>query len=111
MTQIGQFTRVKSGYAGHLRTLSLDIELVLVPADVSEVESAPDYRIHVDSDDGLEVGAGWKRTSERAGDYVSLLLDDPAFPQPIHANLFRASDAPDAWALQWTRLSRSGGKA
>jgi uncharacterized protein (DUF736 family) len=82
MTQIGQFTRTTSGYAGHVRTLSFDLELVLVPVEANEVENAPDYRIHVGADDGVEVGAGWKRTGERTGDYVSLLLDDPTFFPP-----------------------------
>ena len=45
-----------------------------------------------DDGDGPEVGAGWKRTGEKAGDYVSLLLDDPALTQPIRANLFQSDD-------------------
>ena len=52
MAQIGQFTRSKSGYSGHIRTLSLDTELVLVPADHSDSENAPDYRIHLGDADG-----------------------------------------------------------
>ena len=41
---------------------------------------------------GPEVGAGWKRNGEKAGDYVSLHLDDPSLRQPIRANLFQADD-------------------
>jgi len=108
MTQIGTFKRTKTGYAGHLKTLSLDTELSLVPADPGEGENHPDYRIHRGSDDaGPEVGAGWKRTGEKAGDYVSLLIDDPSFAQPIRANLFQ-SGRDGAFHLLWNRPSRSG---
>ncbi|MEI3853607.1 MULTISPECIES: DUF736 family protein [unclassified Ensifer] len=63
MPQIGQFSRTKSGYAGTLRTLSLNVELVLEHAESSDAENAPDFRIHL-GEDGPEIGAGWKRTGE-----------------------------------------------
>jgi uncharacterized protein (DUF736 family) len=103
MTHIGNFKRTKSGYAGRIHTLTLDAELVLNPADHSDAENAPDYRIHRENADGPEVGAGWKRVGEKAGDYVSLLLDDPTLPQPIRANLFQSGDEKSAWSLHWTR--------
>ncbi|MDW9658528.1 DUF736 family protein [Sinorhizobium meliloti] len=103
MTQIGQFTRTENGYSGTLRTLSLDAELVLTPAEPSDAENAPDYRIHLGDDEGPEVGAGWKRTGEKAGDYVSLQIDDPALASPIRANLFQSSDEKTAWGLYWNR--------
>ena len=108
MPQIGQFTRTKSGYSGRIRTLSLDAEIVLVPAEHSDAENAPDYRVHLGDDDGPEVGAGWKRTGEKAGDYVSLLIDDPAFAQPIRANLFQSGDDKSAWGLHWNRPPKRG---
>ncbi len=106
MTQIGQFARDKSGYSGRIQTLSLDAALILLPADHSDAENAPDYRVHLGGEDGPEIGAGWKRTGERAGDYVALLLDDPALARPIRANLFRSGDDPSAWGLNWNRPPR-----
>ncbi|MEQ1516122.1 MAG: DUF736 domain-containing protein [Usitatibacteraceae bacterium] len=103
MTQIGQFTRSKTGYSGQLRTLSLDLTLTLSLSDVSEAENAPDYRIHLGDEDGPEVGAGWKRTGEKAGDYVAVQLDDPIFTQPLRANLFQSLDDKSAWGLYWNR--------
>ena len=104
MAQIGQFTRTPSGYFGQLRTLSLDLELTFVPIDDVESENAPAYRIRLGDEDGPEVGAGWKHSGERAGPFVSVLLDDPALPHPIRANLFRDDDAGSSWSLHWTRL-------
>lgn len=106
MAQIGHFTRTESGYSGCIRTLSLDAELTLVPAEPSDAENAPDYRIHVGDDDGPEVGAGWKRVGEKAGDYVSPVIDDPVLPQPIRANLFRSDTAGSTWSLHWNRPSK-----
>jgi uncharacterized protein (DUF736 family) len=108
MAQIGQFTRTKSGYSGRIRTLTLDIELAIVPAEHSDVENAPDYRVYIGDDDGPEVGAGWKRTGERAGEYVALQLDDLSFRQPIRVNLFQAGDDKTSWGLHWNRPQKRG---
>jgi soluble lytic murein transglycosylase-like protein len=81
MPQIGQFTRQDTGFAGQLATFTIFRDVVIVPAEPSDAENAPDYRVHA-SDDGKaeagpEIGAGWKRTGERAGEYVAVLIDDP----------------------------------
>jgi hypothetical protein len=34
MAHIGNFTRTEDGYCGRLRTLTIDVELTLVPANV-----------------------------------------------------------------------------
>lgn len=110
MAQIGTFKRTKTGFSGHVRTLALDVKLILVPVDKRDAENAPDYRIHLGDGDGLaigpEVGAGWKRNGEKAGDYVSLHLDDPTLRQPIRANLFQADDQGTAFNLLWNRPPR-----
>jgi uncharacterized protein (DUF736 family) len=103
MPQIGSFIRTGDGFAGRIRTLSFDTEFVLVPAPSSDSENAPDYRIHLRDADGPEVGAGWTRTGERAGEFVAVLLDDPVFLAPIRANLFRSGDEDGAWGLHWSR--------
>ena len=110
MAQIGTFKRTKTGISGRIRTLALDAELVLIPVDKRDADNAPDYRVHLGDVDGSEVGpeigAGWKRTGEKAGEYVSLQLDDPSFGQPIRANLFQADDKGAAFDLLWNRPPR-----
>ncbi len=108
MPQIGEFTRTKNGYAGRIRTLSLDVEIVLIPVEHTDAENAPDYRVHHGNDDGPEIGAGWKRTGEKAGDYVSLKIDDPTLAQPIRANLFQSAEDKSAWSLHWNRPPKRG---
>lgn len=105
MAHIGQFSRTADGYVGRIVTLTLDAPLVLVPADPLEAENAPDFRLHIGDDDhGPEAGAGWKRTGERAGDYVSVVIDDPSFADPVHANLFQSNHEEGTFNLVWNRL-------
>ena len=103
MPQIGEFLRNQTGYSGRIQTLSLDLEIVIVEAEVSDTENTPDYRVHAGGEDGPEIGAGWKRTGEKAGEFVSLQLDDPAFAQPIRANLFQNGNDRKSWSLHWSR--------
>jgi len=107
MAQLGTFTRSADGYSGHIKTLTLDFELTLAATDGSETANTPDYRIHLGAnDDGPEIGAGWKRTGDKAGDYVSLLIDDPTFMQPIRANLFQSDAKGKTFHLLWNRPSK-----
>ena len=100
MAHIGIFNRKNDGYKGTIRTLTLDREIEIIPAVASDAENAPNYRVLTGD---VEIGAGWKRTGEKAGEYVSLVLDDPALSQPIRANLFQSGDDKSAWVLNWNR--------
>ncbi len=102
MIEIGVFSKTESGYRGRIRTLLLDIEVVLVPTAVSE-GSAPDFRIHVDDAGGPEIGAAWKETGQMAGDYLSCRMDDPMFGRRFRANLFRSNSQEGSWSLRWSR--------
>jgi len=107
MAHIGDFARTADGYSGRLRTLTLDVELTLVPANSGDGENAPDFRIHPgENADGPEVGAAWKRAAKKAGEYVSLLIDDPAFAPPIRANLFRVEAAESGFHSVWNRPAK-----
>jgi uncharacterized protein (DUF736 family) len=108
MAHIGQFTREKSAFTGRIQTLTLTRELTILPADPSDAENAPDYRIHLGDSDGPEIGAGWKRSGEKAGDYVSLIIDDPALVQAIRANLFQSGESQSSWVLNWNRPPKRG---
>ena len=109
MANIGTFTAQNDSFTGTVRTLTLNVKVKFIP-NAKESENAPDYRLHQGNDDGPEIGAGWKRTGERAGEYIAFLIDDPALPQPIRANLFRDDDAGSAWSLHWSRPQKRDGK-
>ena len=108
MSQIGLFTRETTGFVGRIQTFTLVCEVTLVPIEQSGAENAPDFRLHVGNADGPEIGAGWKRTGEKAGEYIALIIDDPALPHSIHANLFR--DDETSWSLHWNRAAKREAK-
>lgn len=114
MPQIGTFIRDESGFVGHLTTLNLSQDVIIVGAEPSDAENAPDYRVHVfdamNNETAAEIGAGWKRAGEKAGEYVAVLLDDPSFAQPIRAHQFRDDDAGTHWSLHWNRPLKRDGK-
>lgn len=103
MPQIGEFTRNQTGYWGRIQTLALNLEIAIVAAEASDTENTPDYRVHVGGEDGPHIGAGWKRSGEKAGEFVSLQIDDPTFAQPIRANLFQNGNDKKSWSLHWSR--------
>ncbi|MDC7675517.1 DUF736 domain-containing protein [Asticcacaulis machinosus] len=109
MTQIGQFTRLRGLYSGRLRTLTIDVHLVLVPAPTSDHPQQPDYRIHAGDADGPEIGAAYKRVSDKAGEFLALWLDDPALPAPLRASLFQNPYDKKGWNLHWTRTPKASG--
>ena len=98
--QIGSFFRTANGYEGIIETATLDIRISIVPAEPSEADKAPDWRVH-------RGDAGWNESGERAGDYISLRIDDPAFAQPIRAALFQNGNDKSAWSLRWNRQLKS----
>uniref|UniRef100_A0A9E7ZWB7 DUF736 domain-containing protein n=1 Tax=Bosea sp. NBC_00436 TaxID=2969620 RepID=A0A9E7ZWB7_9HYPH len=110
MTQIGQFMRQATGFSGRIETLALHLDIAIVPAEPNDAENAPDYRLHAGNEDGPEIGAGWTRNSEKAGEYLSIHLDDPSFAQPIRAKLFRNGDDATCWSLHWSRPRERGEK-
>jgi uncharacterized protein (DUF736 family) len=103
--RIGTFTAADGGFTGHLHTLTLDLELTLVPAENADSESAPYFRVIAGSDDqAREVGAGWKHVGEKAGDYVAIQIDDPMFVQPLRANLYQGDAG--SHVLVWSRPAK-----
>src|ERR1700733_10089483 len=108
MAQIGHFTRDKSGFAGRIQTLFFYRDLSLVPAESSDAENAPDYRVHMGDGDGPEIGAGWHRPGEKAGEYGSPVIDGPPPAQPIPAKPLQSGGDGSAWVLNWNRPPKRG---
>lgn len=109
MIRIGEFYARGDGFSGSLVTLGIDAAVTIVPAAHSDTKNAPDYRVHAGEDaEAPEIGAGWKRTGERAGPYVAITIDDPFLPRAIRANLFRPAAEGDPHLLYWQRAQRRG---
>lgn len=106
---IGTFHRSGDGYAGRLRTIGLDVSIVIVAAQSSDAANAPAWRLLLgDAEQGVEIGAGWNRTGERASTFIAVRIDDPAFPAALRANLLRSLHDDDEYHLVWSRPSGRG---
>lgn len=99
MSTIGTFTASGNGYAGTVRTLTLNVKVKLVPNGDKERDNAPDFRVLAGT--GLEIGAAWKKVSKAERPYLSVTLDDPSFPATIYARLVELEDG--AHNLIWSR--------
>jgi uncharacterized protein (DUF736 family) len=99
MATIGTFTKSDNGFAGAVKTLSLNVKAKFIPSD-KESDKAPDFRILAGS---VEFGAAWKKTAQNGREYLSVRLDDPSFASPIFANLIEGEDATHQ--LIWSRRS------
>lgn len=87
MATIGSFTANKDGYTGTIRTLTVNIKTRIVANDSKKTEGSPDFRVYAGR---AELGVAWKAQTkgDEPRDYLSVLLDDPSFPEPIRAALF-----------------------
>jgi uncharacterized protein (DUF736 family) len=100
---LGTFAAAEHGYTGQIHTLLLGAELSIIAAQTNSTENAPDWRVLLgNADTGIEIGAGWNRTGKRAGEYIALQIDDPAFARPVRANLIRSAQ-DDNYQLLWSR--------
>ena len=99
MANIGTFTADKDGFAGTIRTLTLNVKAKLVPNEDKTRENSPDFR--VEAAGGYDVGAAWSKTSEAGRNYLSVVLDDPSFPAAVYARLYEGEDGKHD--LIWSR--------
>jgi uncharacterized protein (DUF736 family) len=104
MAIIGNFTfdKKKNTYTGDIVTLSFEKRGVMFIPTEKSGDKEPDYRVTVGTEAGpVELGAAWKRTSERGQDFVSVALDGPLLAAPFNAALFPDKDGNAS--LVWNR--------
>ena len=82
---IGIFHSAQDSFTGQIRTLMLDVVVTLVPAPSNDSDNAPDWRVLL------------------GGAFVAVQIDDPAFAQPLRANLLRSMSRDDEHHLLWSR--------
>lgn len=101
-----RFDATADTYTGEIRTLSVQRSNVVLRPLQRQGDREPDYRVVQHAEGGtIELGAAWQRRSDKGQDYLSVLLDDPALPQPLNVALFPGDDDRSA-ALVWNRPAR-----
>jgi len=101
MATIGTFNRENNIFTGLIRTLSFTASVTIEPVTAKRGDKSPDYRVFCQSSGPAEIGAAWKRTSEK-GDHLSVRLDDPNFPAPLDCRLVKTG-AEHGYSLIWER--------
>lgn len=96
MNVIGRFQRTEDGYAGVIKTLTVERDLSLV-ATPSAKDNAPSHRVYMD---GMECGVAWA-PPKRATGVLHLKLEDPAFDGALRGILVGGEG--DEFLLLWRR--------
>jgi uncharacterized protein (DUF736 family) len=100
MPVIGTFAATRDGYAGRIRTLTMNSRVRIIANDRKAKDGAPDFRVIASEAD---IGVAWrivKPGSETS--HLRVRLDDPALPRPIWAALIEPS-ADGVNLLIWRR--------
>lgn len=93
-------------FTGAIAVLTRRIGNVRFAPATKQSDASPDFRIMALVDDQeVEVGAGWKKVSKGREPYVSVTLDDPTLPHPIHCALLPKPERPRDHVLVWQRRS------
>jgi len=98
MTTIGSFSKAADGlFHGAIHTLTLNVKTVDIRPVERAGDKAPDYRIFAGP---IELGAAWIVTQPGKPERLSVRIDDPSFPAPLHGLL---AQLDDTFELRWSR--------
>ena len=100
--RIGAFTLSNDGgWAGSIRTLTIDARVRLFPNDDRTHDNAPAFRVLVGN---ACIGDAWeaRTTGDNPKYYLRVRLDDPGLPESFIAALF-LSEEGDRAQLVWNR--------
>jgi uncharacterized protein (DUF736 family) len=102
MSVIGTFTPAKNGgWAGTIRTLSINAKVRFIPNDDRDCESAPAFHVIFGR---ARIGEAWAARSngDNPKEFLRVKLDDPSLIVPMTAALFPSDDGATA-QLIWSR--------
>ncbi|TSD87032.1 DUF736 domain-containing protein [Mycobacterium sp. KBS0706] len=110
MQRIGSFTRRDEIFEGQITTLTVKLEVRLVPNPEQDDGNgrAPDLLAF--SGDA-EVGAAWAKQENGRPPYYTIRLDDPSWPSPLSAALFQNRLDAKRFDMVWSRNPGRDGSA
>ncbi len=109
MRTVGRFKPDENSgdFLGNVRTLEIDLPRVRLALTSKRTADSPDYTASAVMASGelVEIGAGWKRTSNAGARYVSLVLDDPSMKAPLNLAVMPpdADGTGEPWRALWSR--------
>jgi uncharacterized protein (DUF736 family) len=104
MTIIGSFSKTADGYAGTIRTMTINVKAAFIANDKNGNDKAPDFKLMIGE---KEFGAAWRAKAKGEGGkpFLRVEIDDPSFASPIRAALFENGEEGKG-ALVWNRERR-----
>ncbi|OQW54896.1 MAG: hypothetical protein A4S14_14685 [Proteobacteria bacterium SG_bin9] len=102
---IGKFTYDAQDdlYAGEINTLTLHIPDVEIRSVTKNGDNGPEYRLYIKRPGAsAEFGSAWVKRGQNDKEYLSVVVDDPAFSGPLNAALFPSANG-DTATLVWNR--------
>jgi uncharacterized protein (DUF736 family) len=97
-------------YEGNMQLLCAAGVNVSFSPNAKSSAKGPDYRVTFERhrDCQVEIGAPWKRISEKGQEFLSVSIDYPTLPAPVNAALFPSDDGERA-SLICTRPALAAG--
>ena len=97
--KIGTFKSTGVGFAGNIKTLTLNIEVTLEPNRKKQSDKVPDFHLFHGTD---EIGTGYKKATEEGLEYINIKFDDPSFAYPVYCSIFPNSQREEL-SVSWNR--------
>jgi uncharacterized protein (DUF736 family) len=102
MAIIGKFAFQNNIFTGKIQTLTVNTPVTFVPNTRRTSDKGPDFLLMAGDS---ELGAAWKKLSEKQTPYLFVTVDDPSFPADFMANMYETDDG--SWHLIWKRDRRN----
>lgn len=106
LRRIGVFELIDGEYVGHIATLNFRCKAIIKQNPYRKADPEPEYIVQQQGGDAFypELGFAWDRkTDGQQFAYLSVHLDDPAFPKTITAILVRGEGG--LYHLYWDRIT------
>ena len=110
MQRIGMFTRKDEILEGQISTLTVKIEVRLVPNPEQDDGNARAPDLLAFSGDA-EIGAAWEKHETGRPAYYTIRLDDPSWAAPLSAVLFKNRFDDKRYDVVWSRSPGRDGSA
>lgn len=97
-----EYDAKRDTYLGDIVTPGFSIQGVAFKPTKKKSDREPDYRVTAPTAiEHVELGGGWRRTSDRGNEFISVTLDGPLLSAPLNAALF--DDGDNKASLVWSR--------
>ena len=106
MAKLGILKDENGVISGQLRTLELSLFLTMTKNKEKKTADQPDMLVYAKDASGanVEIGCAWEKTATATGQpFLSIMVDDPSFPQALNLTGFPLNAQKTEYGLTWKR--------